>query len=287
MAIAIASKASTTWTNGGTVTITKPTGLAEGDLMIAIIGGAPTVQTPSGWTAEIQPITTLKVFSKIASSGDAAASNFTFDTDGAVSEDYIAGIIYRITDFGSSVEILGSKHGSDTTGVSDTTISISGATVPTYSTDTLLFMVFLAFAAGSVENLSGYSVTGISNPTWTEDFDSTGSIDGDSQSMAIVSATVATDGTITAFQASTANEDNLTWNAILFSLTAQQDAAATAALLAPTPTFAAPESGGGTSATAALLSATPTINAPVSAVATPAVTNLDKNSSSWVNTPKS
>lgn len=102
MAQAVPSTASTNFGAGTTVVITKPTGLAEGDLMVAKLGAVSSgssisYTTLSGWTLAANGngsdfATSIQY--KIATAGDVAASNFTFTCASAA---YCCGAIMRVT----------------------------------------------------------------------------------------------------------------------------------------------------------------------------------------------
>lgn len=100
----IQSSNTATSTASATLTITKPTGLAVGDLMIAIVhssasGTVRTHNTPSGWTV-IQKDGASSghrpaAYYKIADSGDTAASNFSFTLSGTTTA--MSGVLARVT----------------------------------------------------------------------------------------------------------------------------------------------------------------------------------------------
>jgi hypothetical protein len=148
--------------------ITKPTGLAVGDTMLAGIyhndddGGGGTVATPSGWTRIIEEDNAgenLVVFSKLADSSDVAASNFTFSSGGA--SYHLVGSILRISEFGL---VAGQTSELDTNSGTATVI----ATGFTPSRANTLFVAFLVQSrtAGMPEVVSVAMAT--NNPSWTE-----------------------------------------------------------------------------------------------------------------------
>lgn len=153
------------------VTVTKPTSLAEGDLMIAGIvseyGGAgnASVNTPSGWTkvGDVDVSTNdvnLAVFYKIADSSDVAASNFTFTSAGSGSGQTLGAII-RATDPGI---LAGSDSYAETN--SSVTLTIPGGFTPTRAD--CLFVAFVAKSSTiEVGNFTDVSLT-TDDPTWTE-----------------------------------------------------------------------------------------------------------------------
>lgn len=158
--------------DGGSVTITKPTSLAEGDLMIAGIvtelgtSGTVTLITPSGWTVcgedvDVGADVELGLFYKIATAGDVAASNFTFTSTGHGSSGQTLGAIVRATAPGilAGYDAFAESN-------SSTTLTIAGGFTPTRA-DTL----FLAFVSkSSTIATGGFTSVALTtnNPTWTE-----------------------------------------------------------------------------------------------------------------------
>lgn len=70
--------------------VTKPVGLAAGDLMVAVAGCGDnrTIAPPAGWTTvedSTDGLYRFAVFTRIATAGDVAASNFTFTVNGTFS----------------------------------------------------------------------------------------------------------------------------------------------------------------------------------------------------------
>jgi hypothetical protein len=154
MAIAVETIATTAM--GGGATITKPTGLAVGDLLLAIVADDQydfdTLGTPAGWTTLFRNSTGSNKYGEIlacyivATSTETAASDFTFtNAEG--------GILYRIS-------------GASATNMSQGTGAVIG-------TQNLVIVI-----GGSADNdsdgatFSGYSITGGASPSFTERFDS-------------------------------------------------------------------------------------------------------------------
>lgn len=162
MAIAYQSFSSNGDRNAAPLTITKPTGLAEGDLMIAYLScnngsGSGSWTLPSGWTS----ITTggntgtwFAVFAKVATAGDVAAASFDF-TGGGDS----VGLLIRFTGTFGSTDCV-HKAISDIGGITTTGVDpeIGGA---------LVMFGSIATAATGAGVFSDYAVV-TDNPTWTE-----------------------------------------------------------------------------------------------------------------------
>lgn len=132
--------ASNTGASSGSVTITKPTGLAVGDLMVAFIaywaGGATrTITTPSGWTSVQKADGTdggMAIFTKVANSGDVSASDFTFSI--SASGDCIAGTLHRIDGYSSQ----GSSEQDSTGTPASASLSYTTAITPTVLNNLIL-----------------------------------------------------------------------------------------------------------------------------------------------------
>lgn len=181
MAVAYESVATTTFTGisgGVNLNITKPTGLAAGDYLIAHLsvvdntsGGAGTFNTPAGWTSGVNASRAAntnsnahtRVFYKVADSSDAAAGSFNFTKDGT-GANACGGALYRISG-GSSIQIA-----SD--GVSDSaTPSFSNTVTPTFASSLILFLVTGADASQASGTTSAYAITTSNPASWTEVYD--------------------------------------------------------------------------------------------------------------------
>lgn len=292
MAITIENVQTGAWNASTSVTITKPTGLAEGDLLLAFIAGIGGVDTPSGWTLETtytQSNVNVAVLWKIATSGDVAASDFTFTTS-STGEDASAGVLYRISDAGSSLEVYDSGGTTDTISDSgpDSVVSIGSQSITTLSQTNLLFMIGFFQDADGVSGFGSQSITGITNPTWTTRFSTSITPVATVYWLAVSDASTTNAGTISAFQfALTSNNGTTTVQARLLSVVAQADASFSVALIDPATTFPAPTGGVTADATVALLNPATTMNNVSASSAAPAFTNSDKNAASFTNLDKS
>ena len=165
----IVSSESETYAVTTSVTVTKPTGLAVGDLMVAqcsCIANTPTSFTPpTGWTT-LSTVTAgearQQIFYKIADSSDVAASDFSFT---GTSELRAVGI-YAIRDVSINSTITQTNN------------NISSSGTLTMSTQTPLRedCVLLLLVSGGEEATAGnYNMASpaivTDNPTWTEDWE--------------------------------------------------------------------------------------------------------------------
>lgn len=169
----------TATTSSTTLTITKPTSLAVGDLMVAHItayGGSTVASSDwnvlSGWTRETDtnvadgPANTgvrTNTQYKIADSGDVAASNFTF-TWGGSSTNLLGGIL-RITG-ANPVDPIGSSNADS---LQDATSPWSTNAPVTPAEANSLCLMFAA-TTGPGSSFSAYNFA-TDNPSWTEIYD--------------------------------------------------------------------------------------------------------------------
>lgn len=210
MAIVVESTATASDSNTDTLVITKPTGLAEGDLMIAVLSGAEADgagvgdwSLASGWT-DCQSNTFggalgLSIQYKVASSGDAAASNFTFTLDASTGQ--LHGSILRCsgaaTDVATSDALASSSTYSATSANSATFAGAHGPFTPGADGALVIAQYGIEFATGSSARTFGsYTVT--SGVTLNELFDS-GTNDG--SGGAYYSATYGVQATAAALSA--------------------------------------------------------------------------------------
>lgn len=263
MAIAVQSYDSND--SGGTsnVTVTKPTGLAVGDLMIAVAIEISTTQT--GWTLIESETTTydILVFSKVADSADVAASDFTF-TSGVQS----AATIYRIDGQASASNYLADNQSvhqapADASNTQDFTVSLA----PVVADSIILVGAICGFTIAVSESISGYSLVGQTNPTWTEAYEKLNSADDWVFTSAY--ATLSTNVEITELSYSVNQIDDIESSKIAaVVLTPTVDASGTTALLANVNQFFAPTSQSGTTGTVTdiLVNTDSTIPAPTASI---------------------
>lgn len=166
MAVSVASHATAYSSSGTSLVISKPSGLAVGDLMLSAIrhDNGDGMTNPSGWTTfttTFNPFNNVRLCYKYAVSGDVSASDFTWTLG---SSTVSAGGIIRIT---SPSPLIGSALLAG--GQSNTaTPSISTGVTPTRA-DSLLVQ-FWFYQSNSNDSLGGYAIA-TSNPTWTEQYD--------------------------------------------------------------------------------------------------------------------
>lgn len=108
---------------GTTMTLTKPTGLAVGDLMIVIIGidSTSSLATPAGWTkqqAQTGGGYGNTLFTKVADAADVAAANFSFTKPASTCDNL--GVLAAYTKVAASPVQFTSKNLNTTTSCTHT-----------------------------------------------------------------------------------------------------------------------------------------------------------------------
>lgn len=266
MAVAYASHSS-----GGGATLAKPTGLAEGDLMIAILtsaifGTGGTISAASGFTTYASVTTTsndyidMYVFYKRATSGDVAASTFNFGGG--------KGVLFRVTDgAANSGEIVGPFQ----PGTGDLP-NITPAVADTL----ILFAAANSNNIGASDTLTSVTLTGGTNPTWTIDYNSAEA----GHSLGMAHGTYASTTEITNISGDlSGSDDNITGYVLIRSTVS---ASGTTSLHVADADFFAPTATSDTNGTAALHTADADFFSTSGNVRQPAIwSNQSKNNSTW------
>lgn len=287
MAVAYGSVNSATLAGAGgsgILSITKPTSLASGDMMVAVCGihGQPADFTPeAGWatlfTANDGNNYGIRAFWKIANSTDAAATDFDF-TIVNTSGDGIVGWLVRIT--GSLFIGIGNF-----TFTSD--VNNSGATSHTFTpgvtppSATALYLMG-AYARGLTTE-SGYAITN-NNPTWTERVDTNINTTRDS-TLSLATAVATSINPTGDFSLTLAN--SLEAIGFLIAIEESTNVTVSPGVQSVVVSVQDPTVTGGATASPAVIAVNVNIQAPT--VITPAAKwlNPDKNNSSWDNLSKS
>lgn len=166
MALAVRSTASASFTTGSVV-ITKPSGLAVGDLMIVcsyVINGVHLTE-PAGFNIinSVSNTAVGRLYYKFAESSDVAASNFTFTNGGGGNA---AAHMLAIT--GANTTNPASISATATGSSASATFSLT--VTPDENDSLLIFHVGAFVGSGASITSSGYSIV-TSNPSWTESVD--------------------------------------------------------------------------------------------------------------------
>lgn len=265
----------------GPVVITKPTGLSVGDFMVAHIGLQGTddsIPTQSGWDSEVS-ITNgthvVRIFSKVADSGDVAASDFSFNLTVGGGNPIAGGALYRITSQGvvTPFEVSASANWSGTSA------DVDAAITPTRANDLLLMLISYAFAtSGSV---SGQAIA-TSNPTWTEDYDI---VAGDGTNLMSGSHATRPETTSTGNVSFSSAQSATSGVVVLIGIHSALDVTVTPSALTVASTQEAPAIAGGATVTVSSLTVASVQEDPASARQADWSVQ-GKNTSSWTNQNK-
>lgn len=279
-------------TNASSVTITKPTGLIVGDLLLVHLASSdiaadnPTWTTPAGWTAVEVGTTTYDAvpaaYYIIATSTETAASNFTFSMSGATTG--ISGVLMRISGHIAATPITISEI--DQTTESSTVFTETTALTPDSPNSLLVFSYMGAgnnFTSGT-PTMSTYASTPAD--TWVEVADAgakDGSDDGHGLGVAYAEYTGLTEITSrTATISQTANTANAS---IALIVNGSYDQTGSNALHSVSPTHFAQAGRGDTNGTSALHSVSPTLNTQSGTATAPTQWNSENVESTTWNNP--
>lgn len=200
-AVEIASYNNAT-SNGTSVSITKPTGLAVGELLVSMVvnntsgTGGTSVDLKAGWTNIQTGGTTdssLRIQYKIADASDVAAGSFSFTS---TTSGVHAGTILRITG-NRSTGFIGVSEADTSSG---TTISFTGSSTPTVDNCLVLMMISGLKTNNGTGTVGSYTST--PSMTWTELYDTSTETGGDIDNISgFAWANMATAAEITAYGA--------------------------------------------------------------------------------------
>ena len=289
MAIVVESTTTNTVTGASSVTITKPTGLTEGDLMVAVLSmysntSTDVINTASGWTlAHLQSRAggEVGVQYKYATADDVSASNFTFTaTDVTV---IFGGAILRVSGAAGSSPVFFADGAEDL--INDvSTFSLPISFTPTFD-GCLFVMGFTLFGDAGTGSVSNYNVTG-SSLSWTELYDQTIDSGSDDEIIAGAYATQSTASAITAFGATISLSKGDKVGTIVAFLP-RVDATASNALLQTSPVTFTTLTGSTQTVNSDFREISPEFNSQSGRAnnQTP-WTNETKPTTTWTNTPK-
>jgi len=270
-----------------TLTITKPTGLEVGDLMVAYLGlwsgGSASWNTLSGWTeiADVEgtegagedPCIAVQV--KIADSGDVAASNFTFTHGlGTLAS---GGCILRVSN-PDAVNIPGDFETSYSA-VNTSSISFSVSLDP--GTDDCLVIYGIACMKTSSAITLG-AITTTPSQTITNAYnDSFSNVDYQAMRVGYNIQTAQT--AVTAY-ASTASDVSVNHVGVVVAIRPNHPSSGTVSLLDTTTDFYAPTASADTNGSATLLETDTTIQEPTGKGNSPTQwTNEADTDTTWTN----
>lgn len=281
-----------TQTNSGTsigsIDATKPTGLAVGDLMVAFVayydaGSSATVTTPAGWTSvrEEEGTDTGQVcYTKVADSGDVAASLFTFTFSTTV--DIGCVVLMRVDSFNT----VGSSEIDVASTETDGVLSFTTAITPT-SPNNLIITSYSGADATWTGTPSASAYASTPTKTFTEKAD----VGAKNSNLGLILAVATADNTNldqitnrTATFNDTPAEGN---SSIVLIIEGTYDTTGTNTLLAVSPTFFTQNGSAGTTGTNALHAPSPEFFDQSGFANSPTQwANPNKESTTWTNPNK-
>lgn len=196
----VQSTSTNTNENSTTIVVTAPSGISEGDLLLAYYISWDTSDlthvTPSGWT-KLEGLNggtdgEFSIFYKIALVADESAANYTFTSTGAAPETNAAAIL-RIDGVAAGVEIQASDAVEDTTPGTSYSETVSATPL---GNDTLVILGFgtVDLNVVGVVTTSGYASTPTETYTELLDF---GIKDGADDGVSLAIATAEHNGDTT------------------------------------------------------------------------------------------
>lgn len=302
MAIAVQSVADGGWASSTdpnvAITITKPTGLTEGDLMVAVLfsdgetatPGTGETMTATGWTNESN--TTYNAggiiwfLYKTATASDVSASNFTFTSNfDGTGDQKIGGCILRID--GQAEETLEQSTGGFTNNATDTAISVGGLSLTPSYPDSLLIIALAGLnTEGGGSSISGYAIDS-PNPSWTERIDISSATGNDSV-LGVATTNINTTPQITTLSGTIDTTQQDDHYAAILVIPPLVNASVTLDALTMGAAMQAPSPTGDANVTIDSLSIGAAVQEPDMTQATPKWPNKDKSSNaSFTNKTKS
>lgn len=301
MALVVESTSTVSANDADNVVITKPSGVAVGDLLLLIANGnnLSTYPTCTGFTqiltssADGNVDTNVTMLYRIADASDVSASNYTVAVAGSATSSGAAAML-RVSGWVVGDPLFASSASSTVVDSASYSIGQSGLTI-TRPGQQLLIIAGNHISEDHYADYSGYSITSSdSNPTWTilsNNVDYTTASGIYKQTFFVAYAVSTNTSTITAYSADVASSitGGIDSDAYFFAVfVAPTDATGTNALLSVSPTVfdnAGVDVGG--NGTNALLEVSPTIHTQNGDATSPSVWSPDtKPSTTWTPEPK-
>lgn len=293
MAVTIESNQTASASSTTTLTITKPTGLAVDDLMVAVVyyhdDTTSDWNTPSGWTlagARSDGLSggdshKFSVFYKKADSSDVAASNFTFTTTSTAN--FLDGVLLRVSGIRTDAAALGAYSDQTKTDVDN----------PSYTVSIAPDQENVLYVATFVSGDAPYTATDVTingtNPTWTRYLNVAHTIDASGSCQVFAAVDSSPESSITTLTPTETGSDTGTDSIGSISwFMGQVDADTTPAFATSTQSGFAPVGSAGAHATVDFKSTNDHVKQDPSGYANSPTryTNKPKPSTTFTNTPK-
>lgn len=289
MALVVESTSTVTAANASTLVITKPTGVAVGDLLIIASGGIGLSSVPActGFTSGVTKVQdnagtaadlNIILLYRIADASDVSASNYTITGYGTSGAGNAA--MLRISGCSTINPFYASASDGGSMDVASATTSQTGLTIALPSNQLLISLTCFYSSSGtlSTATFGTYSVTSAdANPSWTEVFDQIADVGGSTAKycIGVAYANRTVTSTITGYSTtitSDINGDADGFASILAVIAEPVGATGTNALLSVSPTiFTNTAVEVGTIGTNTLLSVSPTMNTQSGEATVPSV----------------
>lgn len=296
MALAVASTSTASVSNSDTVTVTKPTGVAVGDLLLIAthnVGNAADA-TCSGFTLATSnyynaggalPDVGNTLLYRIADSTDVAAANYVVNHDMANNSGIV--VMLRVTGWTTGNPVWNTSSVNASQDSASFTLTATGLAITRPSASALVLMLNSFHSSNSPfssATFSTYSITsGVANPTWTEVFDTTVDVIAGTAkvSFALAYAITTSNTDITGFSVVGASDTGGTEDsetALLVVINEPQSSTVDVSHLAVTPTIeGVTASSVNVASDVSHLAVTPTIEG---------IPTRDNSSTQWINENK-
>ena len=303
MALVVESTSTASTSNADSLTITKPTGVQVGDLLILVASGSNQgLPSCSGFTVGVEKFqdnsgglidTGLSLLWRVADSTDVAASNYTVNNTGTTTSG--AASMLRVSGWTSGNPMYQSASTGSSVDAASYTVSATGLSL-SRPYPQLLIAAVMHQGDASNANYSNYTITSSdSNPSWTElqdvDFEIANGING-TCTLAVAYALSSNTSNITGYSidatSSTAGDPDA-YASVLAVIVEPAAATGTNALLEVTQDVTFPNTAVevGTTGTNTLLEIEPELfDQSGSATAPTQWTNETKGSTTWINETK-
>lgn len=278
MAVTVASSSKADWTTTVPMTITAPSGIAVGDILVIYAFGKWNnggTATSTGFTvvgSATNAAESMTVLAKVADSSDAAAGTFTVTN---YQTDTMALIMLRVTG-GDAVFTNYTTQQGVTDGVFNT-LDVT----PTNADSLLLFGMWNVPYTASA--MGGYAIV-TSNPSWTEEQEGTGN-NGFAVGPFAVAWAVRPE--ITATGDFSITDPGAEQQGIVLVISPVLNVTVSPTVVSMVLTVQAPTVTGGATVSPTVVTATLSIQSPTITITPSEFTNQDKNVESWVNQSKS
>lgn len=304
MALVVESTSSASDSNATDITVTKPTGVEVGDLLLILSGDTrgdtDLMPTCTGFTRIASKQqggsdgATCVILYRIADASDVSATDYTVDFPGGATAAGVVGMM-RVSGWATGDPLYASASDGGLEDAASINTGASGLTIVVPGQQLLLMVSTFNSYSGTLSSATfgGHTVTSSdTNPTWTEIIDTQVSLLGGNNFSLCVAYSIRTDtSTITAYDLDITTDTlgGADYYASLFGvIVAPTDQTGTNALHTASPTlFSNTAVEVGTTGTNALLDPSPEFfNQSGRGDVNTVWTNEDKPSTTWINETK-